>query len=333
MNERKLPLWGWKMKVSTIAVVAIAGLSLPMACLAVKSDRSEFATATNISTVRTSLSSLTSRNHPDPGWQRHARRKNWRDGLRQLAFYARTSPVEVLAVYADSSDLWEIVKSRSDPDRVEVSRGTVIRSIVDLAELTVETSKTTRVCIAHTHAYRTILGFIHDPAKRPKVFDVDRGVRKTGRLSVSPSRADVDSLIDFASVVHIALHEREFTNVEVYGLVVDPTGLYYYRPYRDSREKMREHPELVGTADFTLLDIEEQSRAYSKMSKYFFSAKVRWTTLLNLEDSQLDRLLATRGYRDLKFAYASFTTGTKLRFTDQPDLEPSCAGTEYHVSP
>lgn len=256
------------MKASSIVALAASGFVFVSAGNLAVNEIGPMASTNVFPTHLSSSPFQGSKNHFVVRGRRHTKSKNWREGLRLLKYHSQNSPVEVFAIYADSTDSWRTIESQSGAARVEVSGSNVAQTIVGFAERTTDQSQLVRICIAHTHPYLTMIKFLQDPEKRSGVFDSD------------------------------------------------------HRPYRTRLEKLDEHPKLTDTVEFALLDIEEQHLRYSTTSKYLLESKIKWTTLINLQDWALDELLAAEEYRHLRFSYASFTTGTKLRFTDQPDTEP-----------
>ena len=247
----------------------------------------------------------------------------WQDGLQKLKASALNDSQEIIAAYVmnENQGTWIFPQGKdSTSDAVWVTPNELIEliqaAIKTLPNSKHESQQDVKVYFVHTHPLKTIQAFISDSDKKPEVFLETAEPQPLGRFSISPSRNDMATAY---SLHHQITKSFPGMNVHFQSIVVGPAGLYYYRSFKNTDEKLQLFPNLAKHPAFEDMDFEAQEGALSDMNQQFFAGKVAWTTKLNLSNAPMSILKSSVEYKMLRLTYASYGIGTLLHFEEYSD--------------
>ena len=149
------------------------------------------------------------------------------------------------------------------------------------------------IYLMHTHPKESI----KNNYLKSNLFNSDYVVDWNNDVTIPPSISDLSIINRFSSILAESIVAN--INFSLIGVVVDPTGLYFYRVLLDD-EIMNEFPSLE-IIDFSSMDNEEYEIQFSNLVKEIEGAGSNWSTLFN---SKLGDVKTA--YNELRKSYAKY---------------------------
>lgn len=264
--------------------------------------------------------------------------QSWFEGLEDLKISAQTDEKEIVGIFVAVNEVegrWFTPEvNESSEDQIWINMEKVKAEVFEFIQAKAPVGEyDVRICFTHTHPRKTIESFYNDPQKRPEIYSESAGPINLERLTISPSRTDISTIYSIDKLFRQDFVEElggVSERLVVNGLVVDPSGYYYFRPFFDRTEKADLYPELAKN-NFAWLDLEEQDRQIKILDRNFFAAKIDWTTHYNHNASILSALRLSLEYQNLQRAYAAHASSVRIRYTDDQEasLEKPCSGVSF----
>ena len=253
----------------------------------------------------------------------------WKDGIQVLHEASFYESVEKFAVYMESGDIsgpWRFPEELSSTEnRVNLTANSLVEWLDNFRDINdLKKDSPIKFVLAHTHPRQTIvkqISEVHGDAASSClvkcIIDYD------GLLSLPPSRLDLEAIF----ILDSAFKQKGYKNVEVWGLVVTPSGNYTHRLFKSVYERNKMFPEVSNQTPYTYLDLDDQIQRDKEMSDELFLVSTEWVKSINevQGSDEHESLLKSDIYRKLQVTYASFGIGAILYYYPGEDLQATSA--------
>lgn len=246
--------------------------------------------------------------------------QDWRAGLDDMYVSADVGVVEKFGVFIKSKSgegRWIFPKPKSQSaTRLRIDKNSLLISIAQQIEtMKPSADEEVSICVAHTHPRLSIIGLINQEVKGG---ELNGNVDFDQPLTMPPSLDDVWAFHDWQKMAKKLNHSK----VKIYGLVIDPVGLYTYRYFSNRREREDLFPRFSGVLPYNEMDLADQHDYDLKATRDLSHADSSWIKKVNNDHSHDPEFHESPEYSYMQESYAAYGHGVLLTFENRGSNQP-----------
>ncbi len=244
--------------------------------------------------------------------------KNWTKGIEDLRHLANTSPIEHMSIFIrndQGQSVWMDIRPKG---------ATAAQIVVDPDQLTASVKEALDRIGAHHSKSQVFILHTHPKASIEAIYSRSTPKKQDWSVTLPPSRTDLDFIYSLDMHFERIGFFKRYNLDRALGVVVDPTGLYFFRTFLNLEERDLNLSELGLVYIPPPADFEEEGFFYKRSNEKFNQAVGQWSDFHKACHRICDALEQDKAFRKLKAMYSSHLIGFPLEF--RPFASPNFSG-------